>query len=146
MIESQGEGSLDEGLVVVGTIDIRKTHPNLYWLVMTVGVMQIGLALNFFILSPTFPIYAAPNVLWGVIFLVIGVVKIASLNFYRRLPLVRAVMAFAVAYMMFLALGTCQPFLEDKGSLQLPILYAGLSALQIPLLVEPFINPWTAKR
>lgn len=137
---------MDEGLVVVGTIDIRKTHPNLYWLVMILGGVGIALGLNFILNSPTFLIYAAPNVLWGVIFLALGVVKIIALNFYRRLRLVRAIMAFGVAYMMFLSFGTCQPFLEGSGSLQLPILYAGLSALQIPLLVEPFINPWTAKR
>lgn len=128
-------------------IDIRKTHPNLYWLVMILATTQIALAFNFFILSPTFPIYAAPNVLWGVIFLAIGISKIVALNFYRRLGLVRAMMAFAVAYMMFLGLGTCQPFLEGSGSLQLPILYAGLSALHIPLLLEPFNNAiWTVRQ
>lgn len=128
-----------------GTIDIRKTHPNLYWLVMILAVVQIALGCNFIFLDPTFPIYEAPNVLWGVLFLVIGFGKIISLNFYRRLRLVRGLMAFAVTYMMFLAFGTTQPFLEGVGSLQLPILYAGMSALQIPLLLEPFINPWTSK-
>lgn len=126
-------------------IDIRKTHPNLYWLVMTVAIMDVALGLNFIILQPTFSIYAAPNVLWGMIFLGIGVSKLVSLNLYRRLRLVRASMAVAVAYMMFLGLGTTQPWLEGSGSLQLPILYMSMSALQIPLLLEPFINPWTAK-
>lgn len=125
--------------------DIRKTHPNLYWLVMILAVVGIALGLNFIVNSPTFLIYAAPNVLWGVIFLAIGLGKIVSLNFYRRLRLVRAIMAFGVAYMMFLALGTMQPFLEGSGSLQLPILYVGMAALQIPLLLEPFVNPWTSR-
>lgn len=129
-----------------GTIDIRKTHPNLYWLVMTLALVGLALGLNFIFLHPTFPIYGASNYLWGGIFLGIAFGKIISLNLYRRLRLVRGIMAFAVAYMMFLALGTMQPYLEGVGSLQLPILYAGMSALQIPLLLEPFINPRTAKR
>lgn len=128
------------------TIDIRKTHPNLYWLVVILAVVQIALGLNFIINQPTFPIFSGPNELWASIFLVIGFGKLIALNLYRRLRLVRAFMALAVAYMMFLALGTTQPFLEGAGSLQLPILYAGLSALQIPLLLEPFVNPWTSKK
>lgn len=130
----------------VGAIDIRKTHPNLYWLVTILAVTDIALGLNFIFLNPTFPIYAGPNDLWGGIFLVVGFSKLVSLNLYRRLRLVRAIMAFEVTYMMFLALGTTQPFIEGVGSLQLPIVYVSLSAIQIPLLLEPFINPWTDKR
>lgn len=126
-------------------IKIRKTHPNLYWLVMILGVMDVVLGCNFIFLNPTFPIYGASNYLWGFIFLSIGFGKFISLNLYRRLRLVRGIMATAVAYMMFLALGATQPFLEGAGSLQNPILYAGLAAIQIPLLVEPFINPLTKK-
>lgn len=126
-------------------VNIRKTHPNLYWLVMILALTGIALGLNFIINQPTFPIYAAPNELWGVIFLVIGVGKLITLNFYRRLRLVRALMAFATIYMMFLAFGACQPFLEGAGSLQNPILYAGLSAVNFRLLLEPYLNPVTAK-
>lgn len=126
-------------------IDIRKTHPNLYWLVMTLAVMQVALAFNFFILQPTFQIWGLPNFLWGSIFLVIGVGKIAALNFYRRVRLVRGLMIFAVAYMGFLAIGTGQPWLQGNGSLQLPLLYGALCLLQIPLIREPFINLVTAK-
>lgn len=126
--------------------DIRKTHPNLYWIVMILGVMQVALAFNFFILSPTFPIYAAPNVLWGAIFLVIGAGKIITLNFYSRLRLVRAIMAFSWVYTMFIGLGTCQPFLEGSGSLQLPIVYVGIAGVLLVLLFEPFYNLWTDRR
>lgn len=128
-----------------GAIDIRKTHPNLYWLVMTLAFIEIALGLNFIILHPTFPIYGASNYIWGVIFLMIGFGKIVALNVYRRLRLVRAIMASAAFYMLFLSLGATQPFLEGVGSLQNPILYAGLAAVQIRLLVEPIWNPVTAK-
>lgn len=127
-------------------IDIRKTHPNLYWLVMILAVGGLALGLNFIVNQPTFLIYDAPNWLWGVIFLAIGTAKIFFLNVYRRLRAVRLCMAFAISYMMFLACGTTQPFLEGSGSLQLPILYAMASAVQMPLLFEPFINPWTSRQ
>lgn len=127
-------------------IRIRKSHPNLYWLVSTVALVSLTLGCNFIFLNPTFPIFAAPNELWGGIFLALGFGQLAALNLYRRLRLVRWFMVATSAYMMFLALGTTQPFLEGVGSLQLPILYAGMSALQIPLFVEPFFNPRTARK
>lgn len=126
-------------------VHIRKTHPNLYWLVMVLAGMQIALAFNFFILSPTFPIFGAPNVLWGAIFLTVGVSKIIVLNLYRRLRLARAVMAFSWVYVMFIGLGTCQPFLEGTGSLQLPIVYVGMAGVLLILLLEPFFNPLTER-
>lgn len=127
-------------------INIRKTHPGFYWMMMTLAIFGIANGLNFIINSPTFPIYSAPNVLWGVIFIVIGIGKTIALNFYRRLRLVRALMACAVVYMMFLALGATQPFLEGTGSLQNPLLYAALSGVQIWFLLrEPFWNPATDK-
>lgn len=136
-----------------GEVNIRKTHPNLFWLVMIQAVAGAALGLNFIggtlsdgYPSPTFPIFGAPNALWGVIFLALSAVRIMSLTIIRRMRLVRALIAFSTVYTMFLAFGTMQPWIEGKGSLQLPILYAAMSALQMPLLLEPFVNPWTAKR
>jgi hypothetical protein len=137
---------IDEGLVVNGSIFIGRTHPNLYRTVMLFAVLSIALGLNFWILAPTFWIYDLPNALWGTIFLALGTAKIVFLNFYRRLRAVRATMAFAVAYFLFLSVGTGQPFVEGQGSLQLPFLYLFCAVIQIPLLLEPFINPWTARR
>lgn len=129
----------------VGEINIRLTHPALYWLVMFVAVVCIAQGMNFIFLQPTFPIYERSNNLWGVIFLVLGPSKIIFLNFYRRMHLVRLTMYFSVCYMLYLGFGTTQPLFEGKGSLQLPIMYAGMAALQVPFLVEPFINPLTAR-
>lgn len=131
---------------MAGEIDIRKTHPNLYWLVMTLAIGAIALGLNFIILTPTFLIYDASNNLWGGTFLALGSAEIIFLNVYRRIRLVRLCMSVSFAYTMFLTLGTTQPFLEGSGSLQLPIVYAIISAVQIPLLFEPFVNPWTARQ
>lgn len=124
-------------------INVRKTHPNLYWLLMFLAATSIALGLNFVFLQPTFHIFDAPNVLWGTIFLLTGSARFIALNIYRRLRLVRATVAFSAVYMAFLAVGTGEPWLDGVGSLQLPILYAGLALLQVPLLMEPFVNPET---
>jgi len=150
MALSQGvngeNGDLDDKLIVNGSINVRLTHPNLYYTIMVFAMVSLTLSLNFLILSPTFLIYNQPNWVWGLIFMGIAILKIVFLNFYRRLKVMRAAMAFSVGYSIFLAGGTAQPFIEGNGSLQLPILYAAIAALQYPLLLEPFINPWTAKR
>lgn len=151
MALSQGENGgenkvLDDTLVVNGTINVRLTHPNLYYTIMVFAISSLILGLNFLLLNPTFLIYNQPNWIWGSIFVATAATKLIFLNFYRRLKPMRATMAFAVGYCLFLAGGTMQPFFEGKGSLQLPIMYLALAALQYPLLMEPFINPWTAKR
>lgn len=128
-----------------GEINVRRTHPNLYWLLMVLSVTGIALGLNFIVLQPTFHIFAAPNAVWGGIFLATSIARLIALNVYRRLRWVRATMFFSAAYMAFLAVGTGQPFVEGTGSLQLPIIYAGMALLQVPLLWEPFVNPETAK-
>lgn len=146
---------IDAALVVNGQVNLHRTHPTLYRLVMSIAVIQVALGLNFLIgkdvlgltsFTPAFYVWGMPNWLWATFFLAIGGSKLVFLNLYRSLRLTRATMALAVAYLSFFALGTMQPALEGKGSLQLPILYAGMVALNVWLLLEPFINPWTAKR
>lgn len=137
---------IDDTLVIDGTIDVRKTHPNLYRMIMLLGGTCLLLGLNFLVLNPTFLIFNLPNQIWGISFLLIGTAKIVFLNISRKLVLVRLAMSFAVIYYMLLAIGTSQPFLEGTGSLQLPILYTCIAFIQFVLLLEPFINPWTARR
>lgn len=127
-------------------IDIRKTHPNLYWQEMGLSLVYVLLGLNFIFLHPTFLIFERPNLLWGIVFLVLGGSEAIFLNFYRSPHLVRLCMAFSVGYMLLLCLGATQPFLEGNGSLQNPILYLALMIVQIPLLREPFVNPWTRRK
>lgn len=147
--------NLDAGLVVNGQINVRKTHPGLYRLVMATAIICIALGLNFLLsqdvlgllpFQPTFFVWDMPNWVWAVFFLTIGLSKIVFLNLYRSLWLTRVTMTIAVAYLLFFAMGTMQPAFEGKGSLQLPILYVGLAALLVYLILEPFINPWTARR
>lgn len=129
-----------------GEINVRKTHPNLYWQLMIIAVGGIALAVNFWFLKPTFPIWDIPNAVWAGIFLVTSLARIITLNFYRRLRWVRFTMVFSVIYTAFLAVGTAQPGWEGKASFQLPIVYAIVVAIQIPFLFEPFVNPATVKK
>jgi hypothetical protein len=138
--------NIDNGLIVNGDISVRRTHPTLYRSTMFLATLNIALGLNFFAFEPTFYVYDQPHELWGTIFIALGVAQIVFLNFYRHLRLMRATMALSMGYMAAFGLGTMQPAFEGKGSLQLPIVYGGFVAFQLALLLEPFINPWTAKR
>jgi len=47
--------------------------------------------------------------------------------------------------MLFWGASNAQQSLAGNASFQLPILYIALAVLQIPLLVEPPVNPMTKK-
>jgi len=141
-----GRTPLDETLIVNGRVELRRTHPCLWRAETGLAIINLALGLDFVVLQPTSLIYGFPNELWGAIFLALGVAELAFLNLYRRLKGARAVMAADAAYLLFLAAGTTQPFIEGHGSLQVPIMYLALAAVQIPLVIEPFMNPWTARR
>jgi len=143
--ENGENGTLDNTLLVNGSINVRLTHPNLYYLMMVFAIVSLLLGLNFLILHPTFLIYGQSNWLWGSIFVVTGILKLFFLNFHRGLRTMRILMAFTVGYSLWLAGGTMQPFFEGQGSLQLPILYVALAAAQYPLILEPFVNPSTRR-
>lgn len=133
-----------------GEINIAKTHPTLYRVLMALSIVGILLAVNFFaglvgVLRPTFSIWDVPNAVWASIFLVSSVNTLVALNFYRRLRWVRRAMVFSAAYMAFLTVGTSVPGWEGNASFQLPIVYAGLAIIQFVLSQEPFINLETAK-
>lgn len=123
---------------------VRQAHPN-YWVsVMTFSVIYLALAFNFLFLSPSFLVFGAPNRVWGVLFVVLSVGQAVALTM-NWLPWLRRIMAGSTLYMMFLAVGTSQPFLDNEGSLQLPIMYLGLATLLVPLRAEPPSNPLTMK-
>lgn len=125
--------------------DVRKSHPNLYYSLMLYAIASVALGINFLVFTPTFLVYHLPNVVWSIVFLTLGIGKIVLLNFYRNARLLRLFLAAAVAFFLFFSVGTAEPFFEGKGSLQLPILYVMFAFLQVPLLMEPFINPWTQR-
>lgn len=129
------------------TVDesLRLLHPNLWRATMTTALWMFGLGVNFLIFTPTYDIFGMPNQLWAALALLIAGTELVCLNFILVLRYVRMAMALSIWLSCVLAVGTCQPFIEGVGSLQLPIMYAGLAALQFPLLLEAPVNPWTKR-
>lgn len=131
--------------VTVNNLNIRSSHPNLYYAVMVFSFIYIGLGLNFIFTTPTFNPYMIPKEIIGAVFLALGLSKIVFLNFIRNLRIVRMLMALEVGYALWWGIGTSITFFQGRTSLQLAVLYAGLSVLEMFLLVEPFVNPFTKK-
>lgn len=125
-------------------IKLQDSHPNLYRGIMVFAFIGIALGFNFFFTNPTFQQYGIDKNIIGAIFMALGVGKIVFLNFFRSVKIVRGFMAASVGFKMFWAVGTSLTFFTGQTSLQLFILYIGLSILELFLLVEPFTNPANA--
>lgn len=139
--------ALGDALGNNSTVDesLRLLHPNLYRSVMTTAIWMFGLGLNFLIFTPTYDIFGMPNQLWATLALLVAGTEIVCLNFVLVLRYVRMAMALSIALCLMLAVGTCQPWIEGVGSLQLPIMYLGFAVIQFPLLIEAPVNPWTKR-
>lgn len=124
-------------------VNIRHTHPGLYHSIMTLGVMSVALAVNFWGSNPTFNPYGISKDLIGGIFFILGVSQLVFLNVFRDLRKVRLVLAASVSFMFFWGASNAQQSFAGEASFQLPILYLALAILQIPLLIEPPVNPMT---
>lgn len=127
-------------------VNLRKSHPGLYHSILTVGCMGVALACNFWFTRPTFNPYGIDKNIIGTVFAVIGLSQIVFLVVARDLRMVRLTLAISVGWMLFWGLSNTQQFFAGKSSLQLPILFLVISALQFPLLVESPVNPFTEKQ
>lgn len=146
--ETPAEAIEAEVALVLGATrraNIYRTHRNLYLVLMTLAVMSVAMAANFFLYRPTFNPYGMRKELVGSIFGVLGVSQIVFLNLYRNLRLVRGTLALSMSFMLFWGLSTTESAFEGRSSFQLPILYVALAALQLFLLVEPATNPVSRK-
>lgn len=124
---------------------MRHTHPNLYLAYAAFALLSIALGLNFFFLTPAFMPLSIPEYWIGSILLICGVTKGAALITNRPPDLVRASMALTVIIYSFWAGALAFDFFRlSQTSLQLPLTYAGLAALGLVLLREPYTNPATA--
>lgn len=130
----------------VRRVNIRKSHPALYRAIMTFACMGVALAVNFWFSKPTFNPYGVPKEYIGIVFAVLGSGLIIFLNVFHNLRLVRMMLAASVSFTFFWGLSNAQQFFAGNASLQLPILYVAISLLQVPLLIEPPVNPMTEKR
>lgn len=112
---------------------------------MTLSVMSVLLAVNFWTSNPTFNPYDIPKNLIGVVFAALGVYQLVFLNVFHSLPRVRFGLAVSLGWLMFWGLSNTQQALAGNASFQLPILYVALAALHLPLLVEAPVNPMTQR-
>lgn len=126
-------------------VNLRLTNPTLYRSVMVFALISVGLGLNFLLAKPTFNPYQIDRHIIGAIFLCLGLAELIGVVFILNLQFIRVVMALNVAYMMFWGIGTSITFFTGQTSLQLFVLYVGLSGLQLFLLLEPFVNPLTGQ-
>lgn len=126
-------------------VNIRLTHPGLYHSIMTLGVMGVALAANFWGSNPTFNPYGISKNIIGLIFFLLGISQLIFLNIFRDLRMVRIVLAASVSFMLFWGFSNTAQGIAGAASFQLPILYLTLAILQIPLLIEAPVNPMTEK-
>lgn len=124
--------------------NLRNTNPNLYRSLLTIALIYVALGFNFLLTVPTFEQYGIPKNVIGAGFLAQGIAYLLLLHVHRNLGVVRMLLIFSIAYMLFWGVGTTETFFQGKSSLQLCILYFGLAALQAPVLLEPYFNPVTA--
>ena len=127
-------------------VNIRLTHPGLYHSIMTLGLMSVALAVNFWITTPAFNPFGVNKTLVGVVFFLLGTVQLVFLSVFRSLRMVRLGLAVSIFVMVSWGLSNVQQFINGHTSLQLPILYLTLAALQYVLLIESPVNPMTEKK
>jgi len=113
---------------------------------VTFGVTSIALGVNFWISTPAFSPFGINKNLVGVVFFLLGTAKLVFLSVFRSLRMVRLGLAISIFVMTAWGLSNVQQFINGFTSLQLPILYLTLAALQYILLIESPVNPMTEKK
>lgn len=128
-------------------MNLRQTHPNLYKVYLVYGLLCVALGLNFIFLNPTFDPLDIPKQVPGAILLALGGATLFFLRVVRRATWLRVTMASIITVMFFWCGALVFDFFRlAQTSLQLPITFAALGALGIPLMIEPPVNPTTSKR
>jgi hypothetical protein len=126
-------------------VDVRKSHPSLYHLIMAVATGSIALGVNFWTSNPTFNPYGWSHHWIGVVFFIIGTAQALFLNIWRDLRLVRIALMLSSAFYVFWGGTNTQQFFNGNASLQLPIMFMIVAAVQALLLLEAPVNPMTEK-
>lgn len=121
------------------TVDIRKTHPNLWRMLMVVGVYYLADGGSYLYYTPTFnPLH---KTLVAGIYLTLGVAFMVTLNVWRHLTAVRATTAASVAWGLFWAVRNTPQVFAGHASMALPFALTVIALVQIPMLYEPATNP-----
>lgn len=127
------------------TVRIRYTHPALYRSILTLSLMSVALAANFWTSTPTFSPYGIDKNLIGGVFCLLGVSQFVFLNVFHDLRKVRLGLAVSLTFILFWGLSNTQQAFAGNASFQLPILYVALAVMHIPLLIESPVNPMTER-
>lgn len=128
-------------------MNLKRSHPNLYKAYLVYAFLCISLGLNFIFLNPTFDPLDISKQVPGYIFLLLGVATLFFLRVYRNATWLRVTMASIITVMFFWCGALVFDFFRlAQTSLQLPITFAALGALGIPLMIEPPINPTTSEK
>lgn len=127
-------------------IVLRKSHPSLYWQITILSITSILLAVNFWTSDPTFHPYGWDDNVIGAIFAAIGLTQLVFLNVWHNLRIIRGALAVAISWNVFWAFANTQQIFDGNASWQLPILYLGLAAIRIPMILESPVNPMTERR
>lgn len=128
-------------------MNLRRSHPNLYRAYLVYGLMCVALGLNFIFLNPTFDPLDIPKQVPGAIFLALGSASLFFLRVWRRATWLRVAMAVTIGAMFFWCGALVFDFFRlAQTSLQLPITFAALGALGIPLMLEPPVNLTTSEK
>lgn len=136
---------LEPGAPLVDRVNLRLTHPTLYRSALVFACISIGLGLNFLFTKPTFNPFGIDKTIIGMVFLCLGMAKMASITVIRRLKAIRITMALNSSWMVFWGVGTATTYFTRETSLQLFVLYMGLALLQVFWHGEPFSNPLTTR-
>lgn len=116
--------------------NLREAHGRLYSSIMTLAVMSIALAVNFWTSNPTFNPYGIPKDLIGVVFLLLGISHLVFLNWLRDQRKLRYGLTASLSFMLFWGISNTEQSFAGKASFQLPIMYVALAMLHLPLLVQ----------
>lgn len=114
-------------------ISLHKTHPNLYAQMTYVGVVYIGMGINFWRYPPTFNPWGINRIHVAIGFAVLGISQLVFLHLLRHLRLTRIVQSLSVGCTLAWGLiNTQQTFVLHRASLQVPLWCLLVSLLTFP--------------
>jgi len=131
--------------MTIEQVHIRKTHPNLFRLILSGSVFTILLGINFLYKTPTFNPYGIPKAWIAFVFLTLGIVKLVAVLFTHDLRVVRLTMMIASFWEGLWGLLNLEQGFRGTASFQLPIWCLWVATWQLILLLEPVVNPMTRK-
>lgn len=127
-------------------VNLRNTHPTLYWQTMTFALMSVALAASYwFGPAPAFHPYDIPIPAVAAVFGAYGVWQIFSLSIHHLL-MVRIGMASAFVFMGAWGFANTIQGIAGKASFTLPIILLAIAASHLKLLTESPVNPMTRRK